>query len=274
LPSVFVNRVGAAGMLVLAISELPAPSSDLLDRSEQLCAFLRGRVRADGGLRCSDAADAPVDSLEEANGAIYHAGVALYAIARSQKQRPAPWKIELVTKAAGFYMTGWRASRKIDFVSWHTAAYAEAFLINKDRKLADAVLEMNDWLLGMQYDRPDQRRPLWFGGFAGFEKDHRLESAPNVGTASSAEALAQACRVTRQVGDVERHQRYTDALEHALQFLMTLQYTEGNTQHFADWYRRHLVGGFFVSHQDGTLRLEHTPHAITALSLYLEHVVH
>ena len=273
LPSVFVNRVGAAGLLVLAINELPKPTPDLLARSEELCAFLHGRIRADGGVRCSDAADAPADSAEEVNGGIYHAGIALYALARSQRLKPAPWKIEVVTKAAAFYMTGWRASRRMEFVPWHTAAYAEAFLINRDKKLADAVLEMNDWLLGMQYDRLDPRHPLWYGGFASFEKDHRAETMPDAGTATSAESLAQACRVTRQLGDVQRHQRYSDALEHSLQFLTGLQYTDANTQHFAEWYRPRLVGGFYVSHQDGTLRIEHTPRALMALSLYLEYVV-
>jgi hypothetical protein len=272
LPSVFVNRVGAAGLLVLAINELPNPLGDLLDRSEQLCAFLRGRVRADGGLRCSDVVEAPVDSPEELNGGVYHAGVALYALALSQRHRPASWKIEVVTRAAAFYMPGWRANKKIDFVPWHSAAYAEAFLVNQDRKLADAVFEMNDWLIGLQYVTLDPRRPLWYGGFASFEKDHRLEIAPTASTAICTEALAQACRVTRQLGDAERHQRYVSALERGLQFLMTLQYTAASTQHFAEWYRPRLVGGFFTSHQDGILRIEHTPHAVAALSLYLEYV--
>jgi hypothetical protein len=272
LPSVFVNRVGAAGLLVLAINELPNPKGDLLDRSEQLCAFLRSRVRPDGGLRCSDAVDAPVDSPEEINGGVQHAGVALYALALSQRYRPAPWKVEVVTRAAAFYLPGWRANKKVDFVPWHSAAYAEIFLASQDRKLADAVLEMNDWLVGLQYATLDPRRQLWFGGFAGFEKDHRVEAAPTVETAHCAEALAHACRVTRQLGDARRHEVYSVALKQGLQFLMTLQYTAANTQHFADWYRPRLVGGFFTSHQDGTLRIEHTPHAVNALSLYLEYV--
>src|SRR5579862_9411445 len=48
LPSAAVNRLGAAALLVLAINELPAPGKDLLDCSEQLCAFIRGQARPDG----------------------------------------------------------------------------------------------------------------------------------------------------------------------------------------------------------------------------------
>src|SRR5579884_772765 len=44
LPSAAANRLGAAALLVLAINELPAPGKDLLDCSEQLCAFIRGQA--------------------------------------------------------------------------------------------------------------------------------------------------------------------------------------------------------------------------------------
>jgi len=81
---------------------------------------------------------------------------------------------------------------------------------------------------------------------------------------------AEACRTAREMGDVARHGRYRDALERCLQFLATLQYTEGNTQHFADWYRPRLVGAFHATHQDGNLRIDYTQHAVGALVLYLE----
>src|SRR5262249_40564206 len=41
LPSVIVNRLATAGLLVMAINELPSPAADLLKQSEQLCAFIR-----------------------------------------------------------------------------------------------------------------------------------------------------------------------------------------------------------------------------------------
>jgi hypothetical protein len=41
MPSIVLNRLGAAAWLVLAIGESPVPSAELLDRSEQLCNFVR-----------------------------------------------------------------------------------------------------------------------------------------------------------------------------------------------------------------------------------------
>jgi vacuolar-type H+-ATPase subunit E/Vma4 len=49
-----------------------------------------------------------------------------------------------------------------------------------------------------------------------------------------------------------------------------LQYTDANTQHFEEWYRPRLVGGFHASTQDGNLRVDYTQHALSALATYLE----
>jgi hypothetical protein len=99
-----------------------------------------------------------------------------------------------------------------------------------------------------------------------------VESPPDIGAAAYAESLAEACRVAREAGDLQRHTRYSETLVRCLQFLTTLQYVEGNTQHFSDWYRTQLVGGFHASHQDGNLRIDYNQHAVTALVQYLEHV--
>ena len=87
-----------------------------------------------------------------------------------------------------------------------------------------------------------------------------------------AEGLAEACRVARKAGDLTRYQRYRGGLERCLQFAVTLQYTDSNTQHFADWYRRRLLGGFYASHQDGNLRIDYSQHAVCVLVQYLQYV--
>ena len=90
-----------------------------------------------------------------------------------------------------------------------------------------------------------------------------------ISSASYAEGLAEACRVAREQGDLAHYRQFSEALERCLQFLATLQYTEANTQHFADWYRPRLLGAFHVSHVDGNLRIDNTQHAVSALALYL-----
>ncbi len=273
LASVVINRLGAAGLLVLAINELPTPQADLLEKSEQLCRYIRRQARPDGSLRCDDSgedAGAAADPVESVSS---YPGMALYALARSQQHKPAPWKLDLLRKAAAYYRSWWQAHKNPAFIPAMTGACTEAYLLTREAPFAEMVVEMNDWLCGLQYDQIDPRHLLWLGGFMGWSDGRRVESTPDVGSAAYAESLADACRTARAVGDVERHQRYAAALERALQFLVTVQYTDANTQHFADWYRPRIVGAFHASHRDGNVRIDYTQHAVSALVQYLDRVV-
>lgn len=271
LPSAIVNRLSAAGLLVLAIGELPAPADDLLEQAEQLCGYIRRQQQADGSLSHLDN-PAVKPGVEDPDGVNVYAGQALYGLVRSQLHRPAAWKADAVRKALAYYRPWWRSHKTMSLVPWQTAAYTEAFLQTKEPAFAETVNEMNDWLVGLQYAQLDPRRPLWVGGFMSWADGKPATTEPQVGSAAYAESLAEACRVARQAGDVKRYERYRIGLERCLQFLNTLQYTEGNTLHFADWYRPTLVGGFYLSHQDGTLRIDYTQHAVCALVQYLAYV--
>jgi hypothetical protein len=268
LASVVVNRLGSAGLLVLAINELPAPQADLLEKSEQLCQFIRSQARPDGSLRCDDAAANNKDDDNDAVSA--YPGLALYGLARSQTLRPAPWKLDLLRRGLAYYGPWWQAHRSLAFVPAQTAACTEAFLLTREPTFLQFVAQMNDWLATLQYDQIDPRHLDWYGGFAGWADGRKLELPPDAGSAAFAGALADACRACRAAGDADRHQRYTEALQRALQFLVTLQYTDATTQHFADWYRPRIVGAFHASHQDGNLRIDHTATAVAALVHYLD----
>jgi hypothetical protein len=269
LPPLLINRLGAVGLLILAINELPSPGADLLEQSEQLCAYIRKQQQSDGALGYSEpSAQAEIDP----QGIDFYPGEALYGLMRSQQYRPASWKTEVIRKALPYYRAWWRAHKNLALVPWQTAAYSEAYLGTKEQQFADFVIEMNDWLCEHQHTQLDPRHPLWIGGFRESVDGDASDSAPQVTSASYAEGLADACRVARQVKDQARYQRYREALERCLQFLNTLQYTEASTQHFADWYRPVLVGAFFASHHDGNLRIDYTQHAVNALVQYLAYV--
>jgi hypothetical protein len=270
-PSSVVNRVAAAGLLVLAISELPNPGADLLDQSDQLCTFLRGRQRADGSLNYEDDSEGTAVAADP-DGSNYYPGPALYGLIRSQPLRPAAWKLDVLRKALPYYRTWWQTHKNLAFVHWQTAAYSEAYLATGERPFADFVNEMNDWVCTLQYQVFNPRQPLWLGGFMGWSEGKAQLLPPQISSAACAEALANACRVARQAGDVPRFARYRETIERCLPFLISLQYTEANAQHFADWYRPALLGAFHASHQDGDLRLDYTQHAVGALVDYLDFV--
>ena len=252
---------------MLAIQELPAPQPDLLDKSEQLCNWIRRQARDDGSLRCHDTDQPEADDNDSVNA---YPGLALYAVLRSQKHRPAAWKTELARKAVVYYRKWWKDHRGMAFVPWQTAAWAEAYVQTKEAAFAEFVYEMNDWLCGLQYDQIDPRHLLGYGGFMDWADGKPVDASPTISSAVYIESLAEARRAARAGTDLARYRRYTEALQRGLQFLVRLQYTDANTQHFADWYRPRLVGGFHASSQDGNLRLDYAQHALSALATYLE----
>jgi hypothetical protein len=238
----------------------------VLEQSEQLCAFIRRQQAMDGSLGCEDS-DAQLEADPEAMN--YYPGEALYGLMRSQRHRPADWKLEVVRRALLYYQTWWRGHKTMAMIPWQTAAYTEAYVLTREQPFADFVTEMNDWICGLQYQQLDPRHPLWMGGFMNWPDGKALATAPQISSANYAEGLAEACRLTGRTGDVARYHRYREALERSLQFLTTLQYNDGNTQHYADWYRPVLLGAFHLSHQDGNLRIDYTQHALSALVQYL-----
>jgi hypothetical protein len=270
-PSSVVNRVAAAGLLVLAIHELPQPNKDLLEKSEQLCLYLRKQQQADGSLSVTEpgvkAANWEAEEISDG------AGAALYGLIRSYQRQPAAWKLDVVRNAFVYYKSWFRQHKTMSFVPLHSAAYTEAFLLTKEQPFADFVFEMNDWLCSLQYQGfDDPKQVYWSGGFKSGTEGKSPESAPQATSAIYAEALAEGCRVARQLGDLSRYKTYSTALERCLAFLITLQYTETTTRHFADWYRPMLLGGFHVSHEDGNLRMDDTQHAVSAMVQYLRYV--
>jgi hypothetical protein len=265
MPPIAVNRLASAALLVLAICELPTPQKDLLEQAEQLCNHIHKQAQPSGALGFHDKDD------EESEG---YPGLALHAVLLSHKHRPASWKLDVARKALPHYRTWWKDHKSLSFVPAGVAACSEAYLATREKPFADFAFEMADWLCGLQYTQIEPKRMLWYGGFMSCHDGRAVETPPTVDSACCAEGLVEACRVAREVGDVARHQRYSEALERCLQFLATLQYTDAGTQHFAAWYRPRIVGAFHPSHQDGNLRIDYTQHAVTALYGYLEQVAH
>jgi hypothetical protein len=268
LPSSMLSRVAAAGLLILAVQELPAPKKDLLDQAEQLCNFLRKQQRADGSICLSDGTE-EAKTADEDNSAI--PGLALYGVLRSQQRRPAGWKTDLARKSLAYYGPLWKEHKDPAAAAWQTAALSEAYLLTKEKAFAECAFAISDWLCGLQYARLDQLDPRhadWWGGFMEWQNGKVLTSAPTVEGAVCAEALAEACRVAKQAGDTERFRRYRESLELSLQFFTRLQYTQANTNHFADWYRPKVLGGFHASAVDGNLRLDYTQHVVCAMVQY------
>jgi hypothetical protein len=270
MPPLAVNRLAAAGLLLMAIHELPSPADDLLKQGEELANSIRKRQNDDGSFRVLDGTG---EAAKDSEAVQTYPGIALYGLMLSQRHRPAPWKTDVARKAVVYYSAWWKANPNAASVPMLTAAFAEAYLLTKEPAFADCVFEMTDWVCGLQYLKDDVRKPVWIGGFRDFADGKPVAAAPTVRSAAYLEGLAQACRVTRQIPDAARYERYANTAAFACQFLMGLQFGEDSTRHFAPNHRSLLSGGFHTSHQDGNLCVTANRHAVAGMIQFLPFTV-
>jgi len=268
-PDPFVNRLAACGGLLQAIYELPHPPDDLRTQASQLANYLRSQLQADGTFLLG--VDDPALKLH-----LLHTctGTALAGLRAYERYELPGKKAERTLAALYAHHALWRQSKNPSMVPGITAACRVHIGPGAAPEQGDVqiVFEMNDWLLAMQYPF-DPRQPLWTGGFAPWQNGKSaVNSPPDAVTALYACSLVDAYRVAKSVGDEPRCQRYRQALEQALNFLTTLQYSDARVQHYAEWFRPWILGGIFNSHQDGNLRLSSTANAAAAMAGFLEHV--
>ncbi len=262
------NRVGFAAALALAIYALPNPDAKLLDQAEELCAFLRSRGGADGSVQ---AFDSPDTAKADPDGANVYPGLAVRALAASNRAKPDAGKRGALAKAVGFYRRSFQAQPTAMLAATLLPGFADFALQTRDKAAAAAVFELADWLCGCQYTQADAPSAAWVGGFKPDQQPAHLTAEPTFEGACCAAALAAAIQVTRQVEpDLTRFRRYRQAVVDGLAFARRLQFTDENADHFEKGFRaQFLVGGVHVAPSDGTLRIDATGHLVTAHLAFL-----
>jgi len=273
-PPQAVNRLSSNGLLISAVHELDGHDKspkDLLRMADELCNHVRQLQRPDGSLAITANGAVLKSGSDEFDA--YHAGLGLQGIIRSQRLGPAEWKLEMLRKARTHYLAQWSARKNVGAACSHAPAYAEAFIRTNDPAFKEAVFAMTDWLIGLQYREDlDAVRGQWAGGFPRY-RDGRVEAvAPDIQSALPTEALAEACRVAKHAGDLAKLRDYERAMVLNARFLMKLQYTAEKTNHFIDRFRPYVLGGFYVSPQDGNLRIDATQYALAGMAIYLDAV--
>ena len=265
-PSATCSRVGFAAALALAVYDLPGADDKLIAEAERLVEFLHRTLKSDGSVHYIDSQTESAEKADPA-GVNEHPGAALHAIAVSNRVKPAAWKAEALKKGVDHYRTVFKANPHPMLAATLAPAFTEHFLQSKSTEAAAAVLEMNDWLIGLQYPSGDPRHPLRAGGF---RMSASAESEPGFECGFMIQSLACGYQVLRFHPDLARAARYKQALADAVGFVAGLQYTETNTRHFEDSFRSNiLIGGVHLTPTDGNMRIDATAAAVTGLLRYL-----
>lgn len=256
IPQVLMPRVQGTAFLTLALIDHNSPPTDMVERAEEMASYLRRETQ------------------EELKGANTQASrnpgqkyLVAYTLLKSNKVRPAPWKVEL----AGALIALGNGPVTAQAQPWQGMALAEWARTRGDREAAAKLYAVCEELTRWQITKLDPIHPRFQGGFqppiASGTQPAGTQLAPPTTTTSAAivMTLAEGAQLSREMGDASRNQSLMEAVDLGTQFIAQQQYTEATTQHFAEWYRPLLEGGFRDTEKDGTLNLPTQQIALVAM---------
>ena len=186
---------------------------------------------------------------------MYYPGETLLILARYYKKTKYKPALEAVEKAYEFYQAFWnnKENQQGPFVPWQVRAYQEAWSITKDRRYADFVFQLEDWML-------KKYKPLGSDAEPGRQGALSTQFA---GTGVYSEGLSAATRLAREIGDKERYERYSKALRGMMGYVLGLQFKDEDTY----WVKRpdKVRGALSMRPDNEELRIDSTYHAISGV---------
>lgn len=110
-----------------------------------------------------------------------------------------------------------------------------------------------------------------YGAFAVTAPDthHDLQFGFSRGTAKICEVLPDAIRIAAALGDTRRVELYIDAMQRAMQWLISMQYVEGQNTYFMEPYiAARVSGGFRHDHFNQEVWIDAAAHFVLAATRY------
>ena len=185
----------------------------------------------------------------------YYPGETLLMLMRYYKKTKYKPALEAVEKAYTFYQAFWnkKENQQGPFVPWQARAYQEAYSVTKDKRYADFVFQLMDWML-------KKYKPLGSDAEPGRQGALSTQFA---GTGVYSEGLSAATRLAREVGDKERYEKYSKALRGMMGYVLGLQFKDEDTY----WVKRpdKVRGALSMRPDNEELRIDSTYHAISGV---------
>lgn len=153
-----------------------------------------------------------------------------------------------------------RRQRNPAFVPWHTQACVSLFVQTGERRYADFVLEMNDWLQAMQQ---------WDGVEADlrgrFHDPDRPEFGPPHASSTGVylEGYVDAAALARALGDARRAAIYERIVRRGLRALRQLQFRDRRDMFYISRPER-VLGALRTTVYDNAVRVDSAAHALLA----------
>jgi len=193
---------------------------------------------------------------------VYYPGEALTAIMALYERTNDPKYLAVAQRVFDYYKELFkRSSRKASMAPWMSKAYTKVFLATGDKKYADFVLEMTNYVLSYQ-NGPDQKYADMIGSF--YTK----------GSSSAAgvflEGIAEGYKVAKAVDDKKRIEAYRKSMLMGLRFILQCQYTPDNM--FTVENRNLTLGGVRTTIYTTSIRIDCVQHSVFAFLKALDYI--
>ena len=242
-----VHSIAGTAFLMAAMVELEVPGYE--DTMKQMADAIISLQQPDGKL-LTDFTGKYRDVDQN-----YYPGETLLMLMRYYKKTGYKPALEAVEKAYPFYQAFWnkKENQQGPFVPWQARAYQEAYSVTKDKRYADFVFQLMDWML-------KKYKPLGSDAEPGRQGALSTQFA---GTGVYSEGLSAATRLAREIGDKERYEKYSKALRGMMGYVLGLQFKDEDTY----WVKRpdKVRGALSMRPDNEELRIDSTYHAISGV---------
>lgn len=244
------ETLGQTALLLAATIDLPNNRPVIAIR-DRLAAGVLAQQQADGSFRLY------YNDTKEDGNRFYYPGEALLALMKLHQQTGDQKYLDAVVKAFDCYHALFQNEPNKSFVPWHAQAWALAYDATGQKKYAEFVFEMADYLGGFQANEGTAISPDMVGAFVSDA------GSGGVGTASFLEGMVPAHRMAVKLGDAKRAAKYAQALRLGARFLDQLTFKKIDA--FYCVMPRDVIGGVKNSPVDHTLRIDNCQHAVCAM---------
>ncbi len=248
-------KLGAAALAALAILESPA-RAEFATEFGMLAKGVDSMFDARHGFRTFF-----FPASRDGQNWNFYSGEALLFCAEALRRRSASAPpLDKCMKAFEACRDRHREQRNPAFVPWHTQACTALYAVARERRLADWVFEMNDWLLPMQqWDGIDDDVRGRF-----YDPNRRHFGPPHASsTAVYCEGLGDAAALAREVGDRARTASYERAVERGMRSLRQLQFRDERDAFYVS-RRERVMGALRTTVYDNAVRVDSAGHALAA----------
>lgn len=228
-------KLGETAFIMLSLLAMEYPEKDLyLEKFANGVLYLQ---QSDGSLNT-------IYNSDDKTSEDYYPGEALLAMMSLYEYQGDLAYLGCVKRAFPYYVSHFRATRNPAFVPWQTRAYQKLYRATGDKKVAEFIFEMNDFIL-QQYAPQDEC--------------DKFDFYRGIVTAVYLEGVNKAYELARDTGDVKRQKAYADFIRAGSDYILTLQLLrEPSLPGVA-------VGGFIVNKNSPSLRVDQNQHAVMAL---------